>query len=468
MKPVIFIPGFPASELVEASTGRVLFPPSLGDLAHADRKKRLIDRLTGATGQPGEIIAGEPIRAILHIAKQSESLYDILRTYGYAMSNGGNFTGFGWDWRQGIDDEAMQLRLLAEIESLVTSAGAAVVAIVHSTGGLVLRSLLEKHPEVAPSIEQVLAFGVPWAGTLKSLFFVSKGESIGIPGAKLTAGQVASILSRAQAAYDIFPPDPLQTDLHDRSGTAIDFFLNAHGMPDSPMTDESWIPSGASGAPMRERARSANQRLGLRSSTLDAPANTIPVTCVAGWGASTETLATVDSEGGLHFSFSDQGDGTVPVASASWLRGANVRTFFVPVGIYPTAGLPMLHSRIWDSPPLLEIFDQVLHDKPRDVFFAAAADGDSANSPSVPAVEIRLTAADGEGLVPQGCRATFLELNQSAPVIFGSDPRRSVTLRRADLRPNFGSRYFRFVIQFSWTTISREERREVPVVIRLS
>ena len=48
-------------------------------------------------------------------------------------------------------------------------------------------------------------------------------------------------------------------------------------------------------------------------------------------------------------------------------------------GVYPTNGIPNPHSRTWDSPPVLDLFHQILADKAPEPFVcAAAADGDQA------------------------------------------------------------------------------------------
>src|SRR5262249_45433003 len=105
-KPILFIPGFPGSELLQQSTGRTIFPPSVGDLLTHQQKKEPLDLLVGPDNPPGDIVAGEPIRDVLGIAKQAQSLYDILRSnrYGYTTEGGDNFRPVGWDWRQAVDE----------------------------------------------------------------------------------------------------------------------------------------------------------------------------------------------------------------------------------------------------------------------------------------------------------------------------------------------------------------------------
>src|SRR2546428_3805564 len=64
-KPVIFIPGFPASELQDDVTGRTVFPPSLTTLLDSQKKRAFLNEIVVV---PGTLIAGPPITTILGIA----------------------------------------------------------------------------------------------------------------------------------------------------------------------------------------------------------------------------------------------------------------------------------------------------------------------------------------------------------------------------------------------------------------
>src|SRR5437588_3001509 len=109
LKPVVFIPGFLASELRLPATGEVIFPPPLGIFFDDAAKQRLLRLLTGPDDPPGSIVAGEPIRTVLDIAKQAQTLYDILTSkYGYTTSGGTNFAPVGWDWPVAVDADRVQ------------------------------------------------------------------------------------------------------------------------------------------------------------------------------------------------------------------------------------------------------------------------------------------------------------------------------------------------------------------------
>lgn len=469
VKPVVFIPGFVASQLLQKSkNNRVLFPPGIGDLVDKNRRAKLVRLLSGPDEPPGDIVAGEPIRNVLNISKQAESLYDILRQYHYSTNDPGQFAAIGWDWRLAVDHIKVQEDAAGAIRRLSETNGAKVVLFIHSTGGLVFRRLLEMKPDLAAHIEHVFAFGIPWAGAPKSIRFLAKGEKFGFLNASLSASDVREIMSHSQAAYDLFPPDPLKSDLRGASGKDLDLFVNAAGKQVGPLVELSWIPKSSAKDYMRDLANSADSRLGRRTSEIRLPGGAAmpPITNVAGWGTLTDTSATLDPQGKIEMVATDEGDNTVPTASAAWLRGAGVRTFFLPVGVYPTAGIPSRHTRIWDSPPVFELFDQVLLNKPAEPWVCAAADTDQAIDRQGD-VTIRLAAQDEQGRPLPGAQAAFRGLPGRKPVDFKGSPRANVVLKRGNLQPNAGPDLFRFVFEVTWGDGGPERRREIPVVIRV-
>src|SRR5262245_37727587 len=308
-KPLVFVPGFPASELLQVSQGnRLIFPPSLGDIVNANKKERLLRLLEGPDQPPGDIVAGEPVRSILklgrlEIGKRAEALYELLRNeYGYTIHSGDNFRAVGWDWRKAVDAAAAQNDLRQRIVELSNkNGGAGVVVLIHSTGGLVLRRLLEQDPALAGRIEHILALGVPWAGTLASLQQVAAGSSIGFGPFSISASEVRRVMRHAQAAYDLFPPDPAKTDMRDPFGQPLNLFVDANMKQKGPNVDVSWMPSSSSFDFMRALASDADTRLGARSNVLQLGGGvaTPPITNVVGWGAEMPTTCTIDANGDL-------------------------------------------------------------------------------------------------------------------------------------------------------------------------
>jgi len=376
-KPAIFIPGFPASELHDKATGVKLFPPNPLDLLNPAKKKALLDKLSKV---PGDVVAGPPIEATIRAIKPAaKTLYDILKDhYGYDDTT---FIPIGWDWRQSISSDDTVARIKKALDTLSPDKDGKVVAILHSTGGLVFRAFLERAPEYLACFDQVLTFGIPWCGALEALHAVSQGAAINIgPLPLLSANDSKRILQNAQAAYDLFPRCP-----------DMNLFISG-GVPTTPIDDQSWIPAGADHDFMREHAANAHPRFPQQF-------NDLPVTSVCGWGGDTWPVCT-NVGGTLTFlpPDNDAGDATVNFPSASWLTGNKVRQMPVPVGAYGDEGLiPMPHSQLWMPKVVRQLFDEVLTGADRKPFVAAAADKDQYIDPDADKVRIRISAVTGDG-----------------------------------------------------------------------
>jgi hypothetical protein len=470
-KPVVFIPGFPASELVRRDSGRTVFPPSGKNLLSPGKRQALVDLLTRPDPPPHELVAGEPIRRVLPIAKQAESLYDILRMkHGYTIDSGDNFRAIGWDWRFAVDDAVVQGAIRDAIVTLANRNGRKVVVIVHSTGGLVFRRLLESDPSLTSSIEQVLAFGVPWAGNLKAFRYLTHGEAIGLLIAKLSATQTREVMRHAQAAYDLCPPDPAKTALVDRDGARLRLVTGENGDDFGPMVSTSWLPAGA--PDLHARAHSADARLGRRTSSIDLPGHAVtPILNIAGWGVVTEVRCVVDQKGKAVFNpevhgrpagDEKDGDGTVALKSACWLQGPDVRTLVVPIGVYPTSGFPHPHPRIWDSPPLEPIFREVLDGTAAQPWVWAAADADEAIDRKRD-ITIRIVASDSDGAPLPGAHATLRIAGGATRVDLAGRTRAAVVVKRGRMHPNAAPDMYRFTIDVEWTG----GKKELPVLVRV-
>lgn len=463
MKPVVFIPGYPATELWH--DGKRIFPPSLSDLSDSGRKQQIVDLLSSSDAS---VVPGDPIRDVLGIAKQAASLYDILQgKFGYDASDAStNFAHAGWDWRKGVDDAATVNAVAAEIERLSdANGGARVVVIPHSTGGLVFRSALEQRPDLAARIDQVLAFGVPWAGTLAALYAVAVGESEGFLFWKISAADGRRIASHTQAAWDLVPPDPARTDMRGADGTPLNLVVR-NGKQSGAFVDTSWIPASDRAA-LLPFAQAADARLGARTPAIALPGAALapPMTNVCGWGADTLAQCDIHDDGSLVFSNSPArlGDGTVPLVSSSWLRGSGVRTLYLPIGAYPIAGIPYVHARVWDAPPVLQLFSEALRDRPRGPFICAAADSDDTIDPNRD-VRIRICASAADGTPLPQCIATLKPMNGKIRMAFNASTIGTAVISRIGLAPNIAHDLYRFEIDFRWSG----GKTTVPVLIHTS
>lgn len=430
-KPVIFIPGFPASELHNAQSGQALFPPPLFKLLDPAKKAALLAELETV---PGDVEAGMPITSILGgVVQEAQTIYNILSgQYGYDVSFASHdFIPIGWDWRQSISSDDTVQRMVDALNFLSPAKNGNVVVILHSTGGLVFRAFLEKKPEYAACIDQVLTFGIPWAGTLEALHAVAKGVSMGFVFIKLlseTEGQ--GLMSRAQAAYDLMPTQP-----------AFNIFFDQSSNPTTPLLDQTWMTQQF----MHGLAAKAHGPFPQQFDVL-------PLTNVCGWGAETWTRASINrNTQAVDFAPTDKeaGDGTVPFISSSWLRGANVRSMYVPIGAYATGFLPKVHGQLWDSPPVLQLFDEVLLDRKRLPFLCAAADSDDYLDVNKP-VRLRVSAiaADGSVLPNLAINVNLDGLRTKVPLIDGK--RGMIAIGRANIHHNIDHDLYRFNVEFTW------------------
>lgn len=332
------------------------------------------------------------------------------------------------------------------IANAIDASGTATV-LVHSTGGLVFRAFIESHPAYAAKIDRVLAFAVPWVGTMYAFEALSRGVSekfLGILG--FGADEVQRLTSKCQAAYDLCPPDPAETDMTDVDGNPIQFF-KTNGVVAGPLV----MPSDWTSDPTAQQlASNARARFGSRSRSI---ANVPALINICGWGASTVHSCAL-ANGQLSFADAKSGDGTVPFESASWINAA--QTFYVPVGAYERNAIPETHPHIWDSPPVTQLLGQILGTAAAKPFIAAAVDGDD-NFPSVDPVRIRVAACSATGQVLPNLRVSLFGTT------YPLKRRLEIKLARAGL-PNNANGNARLELQFDWTGGSAKTAIAIRVV----
>lgn len=454
-KPVVFIPGFIATKLKYRPTNWTLFPPNPLDLLSAEKKRKIVELLSSPKfDDPNDDVQpDEPIRNILGITQQADALYSLLTShFGYDTSlESKDFRAVGWDWRKAVDDVQTQAAIVKAINDLFAMTGKKVVLLPHSTGGLVMRKLLEDQPDLTNKIEQVISFGIPWAGALSAVLALDEPNKVGIGTLSLSADDVKSITTNAQAAYDLAPPDPARTDMHLEGGIPLNFFIE-NGQQASPLRRNGWMSFPQY---MLTLAEKADSRLGARTPAITLGGGHVmpPITNVCGWGIPSTTQIDLLPNSTLQYSTSPikLGDGTVALYSAAWLRGTDVRNMILPIGAYPVGNLPMRHSRIWDSPPVVQLLNEVLEDAPRRPFIAAAVDGDDFQDPAKPTFRLRISAADVDGEVLTDCKVTFRFSTVSKPSLDMDTIWKEVTLSREGVKPNVnGTNLFRLPIDVKW------------------
>ncbi len=472
-RPVIYVPGLPGSHLFDT-----------------EQEKRIF--LTLGFSNPGlqgpdDLQAAEPIRAgfpvrraasllIFDIAKQAESLYELLENIDIDPVR------IGWDWRRPVYDDvfsdpdgpfSIQHRLTAAIRSTRQDTGKKVVILVHSTGGLIVRSLLEENPALVDDIDFVMAFGVPWAGAPRSMQGIN-GQT-GFAGL-VSAEKAQRVLARSWAGWDLFPPDP--THLRDRDGNPLTLTFRKLGSGNlrqqaSALTDTDWINSLPSElqAGARQRAAAAHGHLGARRPTFDLQGNRLRLINVVGWGYPTPVEAELIGSGStatlnvLPESTQDEtldgGDGTAARRSAAWIRSGadlDVSTYEVPVGWLPSSRTNV-HNRLWSNPGGINLLNHHLAGQQLKDFCYAALDADDSSAQSeTQDIRVRLVAlaADGSPLEQAKVRTRNLqgsELTEDFDPAFGG--RHLMKIPRARIRKS-NSGACHLILEIGWRADGRE------------
>ena len=409
-RPVVFVPGLPASELFRGSADRervfLRLPPPVEQLLGPEDLDAVDD-----------IVAGDPLPRVkigfLDLAKFASSLYRVLDDLGVP-----HVERVGWDWRRPIwDSRSGQVldRIAGGIERAF-ELGGPVVLVAHSTGGLALRWFLESAPvSWRPKIAAVAAFGVPWVGTLDS--FEALVREKGFPFT--SKADVQRMIGHSWAAFDLLPPDPARTvdAVYRRARLVVGPARNLEGelVVSSPLVERTWIDRHAAAGPLREamerRRQAAADRLGSREPNPSGLFAELPIASFAGWGLPTWRQAILGEDGEVELTTRidgedaglDDGDGTIPRVSAAWLRGPDVRRFHVPIGHYPKAGkLP--HARLWGNPGAVSVLAAVLDDRPVPPVAEAAMDWSDFVETSHDVVTVRCQASGSDGEVPSGAR----------------------------------------------------------------
>jgi hypothetical protein len=312
----------------------------------------------------------------------------------------------------------------------------------------VLRALLEAEPGLARHLHAVVAFGVPWAGTLRSATFLAGQAGFG----PLTAAEAHEVMVRAWAAYDLLPPAPAANGL----GLVVDPADHAVDL----LASLAWMPadSRADATPRAERARDRH-----RARTVAWEGGPpVPVWNVVGWGAATVLRAELGPAGDprvIGFPVgaddagvgADGGDGTVPRRSAAWLSGPDVRTLELPLGIYPGLASAHRHGTLWRNPGGEDVLWHVLGEEPLPVQAHAALDPSDAVAPGQ---DLRLRACAWDAVGQPLPDARFEVVNPltgqglaAAPIPGG---RALLTLKRSTIPTTTDGRFRRYQVRFIW------------------
>ncbi len=458
-KPLVFIPGLPGTVIKNQADGSELFPlPALVAMSAEIRGK-----LSGPNDLNANdgVIPGDPISNVIPGLKSSfidfggtlklaDSLYGLLQGLGYTTDPPGDrFRPVGWDWRRPVDDSRAQQDLAKAITDLNNATNEKVVILCHSTGGLVVRSLLDRKPapvDLLGRIDRIIAVAVPWAGTLQPLPYLAGHQNIGL----VTATDTQYIMDRSWAAFDLLPPDPTKTVMKDAEGD-LNFFT-ANGGQASPLVATAWMPAEPTGYPMHARAARSDSNFGQRTNSLDLGNPPLEVVAFAGWGGETLTGCQMDVQGNLAFTSSDEGDGTVARRSAAWLSGDNVKNFLVPIGYYPKGQIPREHAALWLNPPVRDLLGTLLAGRPRQPYVYAAIDSEDAVNLG-PQVMVRLVALGADGKPLQGAYARAFGLssfNDATQFLINDNGRGRMPLQRENITQKGADDWYHFEVEIHW------------------
>jgi pimeloyl-ACP methyl ester carboxylesterase len=217
--------------------------------------------------------------------------------------------GFPYDWRRSLDDAVERLRSL--VVGQFQQSGRKVHLVGHSMGGLVARNLCLRHPdEAAQTVAQIIQLGAPNYGSCESIRNLTVGgdttdllERLNHTNAPLTVMRSCpGLYAMLPAPAELYPADaPFpypyagSIDAYDPAAYGVDTISAAHIQ--AARAGYAWLATAG-----------------------EMP---VPVTVIAGYDVPTCLRVTrSDGSPGLMFMNGPEGDGTVPLASATALPGA--------------------------------------------------------------------------------------------------------------------------------------------------
>ncbi len=369
---IVFLPGFPGTEIMDAASDAGVpsrsrrFPPSLSLVLSLGDRWATSLLPTSDDSASERYPSGPPIEYVFEQGRQlrmgsaARTLYKLFqRELHLPIDDPRRLARFGWDWRHRVDCSETRARLIRVLQSMNREHG--IIIVCHSTGGLVVRDLLERQGalsnELIASIRCVIGLGVPWAGTLRTMEVIEKGES-GLFGLLWSADAARELVGNSWASYDLLPISG-GNNATDVFGIPLDF-VTVRGTPSALGTDPlatRWAPSidrrfKRNGVPYLravERLQDSRLRRGATGPDPLGAFSRIPLYNFVGWGLPTTTRADLEASGLVRqFTKSLHGDGTIPRASAAWLRGDNVTTLSAPLGV-DESGKEYAHSQLWNS-----------------------------------------------------------------------------------------------------------------------
>jgi hypothetical protein len=209
---VIVVPGIMGTELVDTASGRVLWgmPQALGYAARWRHRGGLAALHVTDEERAGRSTRIRPGR-LLRVAEWApvlggvEPYTDLVRDLRKNVAHPDAVREFGYDWRLSVDHNA---RLLAgAIEEHLAmwrshpgnpgGAGARVVLVAHSMGGLVCRAL-----GAVAEVRATVTLGTPFHGAVKAAMILNSGRGAPVP---LHRGLLRALAATLPGLHDLLP-----------------------------------------------------------------------------------------------------------------------------------------------------------------------------------------------------------------------------------------------------------------------
>ena len=290
--PVVVIPGYYGSKLAESSSGSTVWLTALG-LGTADVTLRSL-RLD--PNNPDRVVPVGLFDEIPILPFLSVSVYKNLTNFIRTDLNL-SCVEFFYDWRKSMETAADRL---ANLLSRLRNQGAAEVDLVaHSLGGLVARTLLQKHVgnrNDLPDIRWLITLGTPHKGMFKTF----QALTTGLQTFTFPAAGVRDMARGFPSAYELLPSDPARPLFFTRNDDGSLSGASAFKV-------SGWCESNSMMSFLRQAETCVSSFL----------PDQLPVkTCfIYGTRVGTTTRATFDGSR-VAFEDSEEGDGTVPEISA--------------------------------------------------------------------------------------------------------------------------------------------------------
>ncbi|HBR79411.1 MAG TPA: hypothetical protein DEA46_03220, partial [Candidatus Moranbacteria bacterium] len=147
-----------------------------------------------------------------------------------------DYKAFAYDWRQSVEDIAKNgtpyqfgtdkiqaKRIEDEINSLAQNSKSGKVTIVaHSNGGLVAKSLMAEHPELADKVDKIILVASPQMGTPLATLSMLYGYEESIP-TLLSQKKARTLIENMPGAYGLLPSAEYLTRQRDAGDALINF-----------------------------------------------------------------------------------------------------------------------------------------------------------------------------------------------------------------------------------------------------